>query len=90
MSRSKVGLSLMFMSNTKQKWESFLEFVKECDSITIVTDVPCENEIAYTKKGFKKFEPEQLVAIGKQAGFDNIQVKDIAKGKSFVVIYSKN
>ena len=42
------------------------------------------------KKGFKKFEPEQLVAIGKQAGFDNIQVKDIAKGKSFVVIYSKN
>ena len=48
------------------------------------------DDLAYTKKGFKKFEPEQLVAIGKQAGFDNIQVKDIAKGKSFVVIYSKN
>ena len=45
--------------------------------------------LAYTKKGFKKFEPEQLIDFGKQAGFENTQVKDIVKGKSFVVIYTK-
>ena len=45
--------------------------------------------LAYTKKGFKKFEPEQLIDFGKQAGFENTQVKGIVKGKSFVVIYTK-
>ncbi|MCQ2407877.1 MAG: class I SAM-dependent methyltransferase [Oscillospiraceae bacterium] len=47
------------------------------------------DELAYTKKGFKKFDSKQLVELGKQAGFDHIQVKHIVKGKSFVVIYSK-
>ena len=46
--------------------------------------------LSYTKKGFKKFEPEQLIALGKQAGFEKIDMKDIVKGKSFVVIYTKN
>lgn len=46
--------------------------------------------LAYTQKGFKKFESEQLIALGKKAGFDKIEVKDIMKGKSFVVIYTKN
>lgn len=45
--------------------------------------------LAYTKKGFKKYEPEQLIDLGKQVGFHRISVKDIVKGKSFVVIYSK-
>ncbi len=40
------------MSNIKQKWESFLELVKECDSITIVIDVPCENEELSFAKDF--------------------------------------
>ena len=45
--------------------------------------------LSYTKKGFKKFGPEELIAMGKQAGFSNMEVKDIVKGKSFVVIYKK-
>lgn len=47
------------------------------------------DKLAYTEKGFKKFGPEQLTEFGKEAGFYNIQVKDIVKGKSFVVIYTK-
>lgn len=46
--------------------------------------------LAYTKKGFIKYELEQLIALGKQVGFENIQVINIVKGKSFVVIYTKN
>lgn len=47
------------------------------------------DRLSYTEKGFKKYEPEQLIEMGKQAGFENIRVTDIAAGKSFVVIYTK-
>lgn len=46
--------------------------------------------LSYTKKGFKKYEPAQLVEFGKAAGFEKIEVRDIVKEKSFVVIYTKN
>lgn len=45
--------------------------------------------LSYTKKGFKKFEPEELVELGRQAGFEDIEVKPVVKGKSFMVIYKK-
>ena len=47
------------------------------------------DKLSYTEKGFKKYEPEELARFGKAAGFENIQVKDIVKRKSFVVIYTK-
>ena len=47
------------------------------------------DKLSYTEKGFKKYEPEELARFGKAAGFENIQVKDIVKEKSFVVIYTK-
>lgn len=47
------------------------------------------DQLSYTKKGFQKYEPEQLIAFGRQAGFSDIEVKDIVKGKSFVVIYTR-
>lgn len=47
------------------------------------------DKLSYTKKGFRKFSPEQLVELGRKAGFDEIEVKDIVKGKSFAVIYTK-
>lgn len=47
------------------------------------------DKLAYTKKGFTKYEPEELVRLGKQAGFRHIEVKPIVKGKSFVVVYKK-
>ena len=47
------------------------------------------DKLSYTENGFKKFEPDELASLGKAAGFEKIQVKDIVKGKSFVVIYTK-
>ncbi len=48
------------------------------------------DSLEYNTKGFKKYKPEQLMALGKQAGFENVRVKNIVKGKSFVVICTKN
>lgn len=47
------------------------------------------NTIKYTRNGYKKFEPEELIECGKQAGFDSIEIKEIINGKSYVVIYTK-
>ena len=47
------------------------------------------DKLSYTQKGFKKFTPEELTALGRQAGYDNIRVEDIVNGRSFVVIYTK-
>lgn len=47
------------------------------------------DKISYTQYGFKKFAPEDLMGLGKEAGFTDIEVKDIVKGKSFVVVYRK-
>ncbi|MGN0666247.1 MAG: class I SAM-dependent methyltransferase [Huintestinicola sp.] len=47
------------------------------------------DKLSYTEKGFKKFEPEQLIELGRKAGFEKIEVKEIVNGKSFAVIYTK-
>lgn len=47
------------------------------------------NTIKYTQFGYKKFETEELVRYGQDAGFAKVELKDIVKGKSFVVIYTK-
>lgn len=45
--------------------------------------------IKYTQIGYKKFEPGQLIELGKKAGFSHTEIKAIVKGKSFVVVYTK-
>lgn len=47
------------------------------------------DKLSYTEKGFKKFEPEQLIELGRKAGFEKIEVKEIVNGISFAVIYTK-
>lgn len=47
------------------------------------------DKLSYTKKGFKKFESEELISLGKAAGFAEVTIKEIVKGKSFVVMYRK-
>lgn len=42
------------------------------------------------EKGFKKFEPAELVELGRLAGFESIEVVEIVKGKSFAVVYRKS
>lgn len=48
------------------------------------------DKLSYTKKGFKKFETEQLVEFGRAVGFKKIEIEEIVKGKSFAVIYTKS
>lgn len=47
------------------------------------------NTIRFTKTGYKKFTQDELVQYGRQAGFEDIAVKEVVAGKSFVVIYTK-
>ena len=46
-------------------------------------------KLSYTKKGFKLFEKENYIRLGKQAGFSNISFSDIKKDKSYLVIFKK-
>lgn len=48
------------------------------------------DKLSYTNEGFKKYEPEEFIDFGKKAGFNKIKVKNIVKGKNFVVIYTKD
>lgn len=47
------------------------------------------NSTKMAEKGFKKFDAEELVELGKVSGFAECTVVDIVKGKSFAVIYRK-
>ncbi|MCQ2591012.1 MAG: class I SAM-dependent methyltransferase [Treponema sp.] len=83
--------------NTVYFWSDTVKGLSEIRRCLV--DGGCFINAVYTKewlsrtkmaeKGFKKFEPEQLIQFGKQAGFENIEVIDIVKGKSFAVIYKK-
>lgn len=46
-------------------------------------------ESSFTDKGFKKFDADELVELGKDAGFEKSEVRDVVKGKSLMVIYTK-
>lgn len=46
-------------------------------------------KLSYTKTGFRFFEREDFLQLGKQAGFSEVRIQDIVKGKSFVIIYKK-
>jgi SAM-dependent methyltransferase len=46
-------------------------------------------KVSYTKKGFKFFSKEDYVSDGKKAGFSDVIIEDIVKGKSFTIKYIK-
>lgn len=46
-------------------------------------------KLSYTKTGFKFFEREDYIALGKQAGFSEVEVLEVAKGRSLVVEFRK-
>lgn len=46
-------------------------------------------KIPYTQKGFKFFEKEDFIKLGKQADFCKVSVCDIQKDKSYMVIFEK-
>ena len=83
--------------NTVYFWSDSLKGLKEIRRCLIpggsfVNAVYTKEWLTHTKmveKGFKKFEPEDLVELGKQAGFTDITVTEILKGRNFAVIYRK-
>lgn len=46
-------------------------------------------KFSYTEKGFKLFNKDEFVALGEKVGFSNISIKQISKGKSYIVQYRK-
>lgn len=83
--------------NTVYFWTSIVKGLKEiyrtlkpgASFYNVVYTKEWLDSLSYTEKGFKKYEPEQLVEYDREAGFENIEVMDIVKEKSFVVIYKK-
>lgn len=47
------------------------------------------NKLSYTKTGFKMYEKEDYIEMGKTAGFSDVVIKDIVNGKSYLVEYHK-
>lgn len=46
-------------------------------------------KLSYTKDGFKFFEREDYIRLGKEAGFAEIQIKEIEKDKNFIVVFTR-
>lgn len=46
-------------------------------------------QISYTRTGFQFFEPEDFLELGKKAGFAEMSIRQIANGKSYMVVYKK-
>jgi len=44
---------------------------------------------SYTQKGFKLFEKEDYIKLGKKSGFSKISIKEISQGKSYLIKYLK-
>lgn len=47
------------------------------------------DKVFYTKNGFKKFEKEEYMKLGKQAGFKNVSFQTLGKDYGLLVIYEK-
>jgi ubiquinone/menaquinone biosynthesis C-methylase UbiE len=45
--------------------------------------------VSYTKKGFKFFSIKDYISDGKKAGFSDVIIEDIVKGKSYLIKYAK-
>jgi ubiquinone/menaquinone biosynthesis C-methylase UbiE len=45
--------------------------------------------VSYTKKGFKFFSKDDYISDGKKAGFSDVIIEEIIKGKSYLIKYIK-
>ena len=83
--------------NTIYFWNDTLQGLKEINRTlkaggcfyNVVYTKEWLQKLPYTKTGFQFFKPSDLVSMGKKAGFSEISVQDIVKGKSFEMIYKK-
>ena len=83
--------------NTVYFWEDTVQGLSEIRRVlkpgasfyNVVYTKEWLDALSYTEKGFQKFEPEELIELGKHAGFAEARVEEIVSGKSFAVIYRK-
>ena len=81
----------IFWSDTVKGLTEIFRVLKSRGSFyNVVYTTKFLDKLAYTKKGFKKFAPKQLVELEKQMGFEKNHVKHIEKEKSFVVVCTKH
>ena len=46
-------------------------------------------KLAYTKEGFKFFDQQDYIELGRKAGFAKVEIVDIKKNKNFLVVFTK-
>ena len=82
--------TVYFWSDTAKGLSEICRTLKKSKSFyNVVYTKEYLDKIKYTQIGYKKFEPEELMEYGRLAGFENVEIKEIMNGKSFVVIYTK-
>lgn len=82
--------TIYFWQNTLKGLEEINRTLKPNGSFyNVVYTKEWLKKLSYTRVGFKFFEKEDFIRLGKETGFSNVEIRDISKGKSFVVIYKK-
>lgn len=46
-------------------------------------------KLAYTKEGFKFFDQQDYIDLGRNAGFAKVEIVDIKKSKNFLIVFTK-
>lgn len=83
--------------NTIYFWEDTLKGLKEINRVlkegaifyNAVYSKEWLEKLSYTQKGFHLFEKEEYIQLGKAAGFSEVVITDIQKGKSYLIQYKK-
>ena len=82
--------TIYFWSDTEKGLSEIQRVLKKGKSFyNLIYKKEWFGESSVTEKGFKKFDADELVELGKEAGFEKVEVRDVVKGKSLMVIYMK-
>lgn len=83
--------------NTIYFWDDTLKGLSEIHRVlknngvfyNVVCSKECLRKLSYTRKGFKFFEKQDYIKLGKKAGFSSVAIKEIVSGKSYIIRYKK-
>lgn len=76
-------------------WESPIKGMQEINRVlktngVFINCVYSKSWLQYYQNfGYKLFEKEELIQLGKKSGFSNVSVNEIVKGKSYLILYTK-
>lgn len=83
--------------NTIYFWEDTMKGMKEIYRVltedgvfyNAVLTKESLDKVFYTKNGFKKFEKEEYIALGKKAGFTDVTIKPLGHWYGLLITYKK-